>query len=116
MHGEAVQGWEALIYIWQAHERTSKVPGCSHHIVHEQEILRRQPASLLRSLHLEPDVSGAADCDIWEIGNKVDGFGGDGNQVANRRQVSARAQLSGSFGGNAKPAALPKPLQDLIKL
>ena len=71
-----------------------------------------QTGSLRRPLDQIPHVSCAADGDIRELGEKINGLGGDIEQVCDCRSVAAGTQFTRLLGRDTKTTLLTEAIQD----
>jgi hypothetical protein len=71
-----------------------------------------QAGSLRRPLDQVSHVSRAADCDIRELSQKIDGLGGDIEQVRDRRCVTTGTQFARLLGRDAESTLVTEAIQD----
>ncbi len=112
MVGELAQVGKSCLDLRQPQKRAAQIPRRRDHVEHLEQLCRLQPGSLCRPLDQIPHIARAADGDVGELGQKIDGLGGDFEQVRDRRYVAARTQLARLLGGDAETTLLPKAIQD----
>ena len=106
MVGELPQVRKSRLNFRQPQQRAPQIPRRRDHVEHLEQLCRLQAGSLRRPLDQIPHISCAADGDIRELGQKIDGLGGDIEQVCDRRCVAAGTQFARLLGRDAETTLL----------
>ena len=112
MVGELAQAGKSCLNLRQPQKRAAQIPRRRDHVEHLEQLCRLQPGTLGRPLDQIPHIARATDGDVRELGQKIDGLGGNFEQVLDCRYVAARTQLARLLGRDAKTTLLPKAVQD----